>query len=318
MLDDGTSSLAGIGMSMEQIREPSYVRLARKGELAKRAAEAREASRRCVLCPRACRVDRLSGPRGECRTGERAAVCSAHPHLGEEPPLVGRHGSGTIFFTHCNLRCVYCQNYDISHLGAGYEVEATELAEMMLKLQQLGCHNINFVSPTHVVPQILEALIIAVEMGLHLPLVYNSGGYDSVATLRLLDGVFDIYMPDMKYSDPVAGERYSEVRSYPGVNRAAVKEMHRQVGDLVVDSSGVAQRGLLVRHLVLPNGLGGTEDILRFLADSISRDTYVNIMDQYRPCFKANQFPELNRRLAANEHLEALRTARALGLHRGF
>lgn len=231
---------------------------------------------------------------------------------------MGHHGSGTVFFTHCNLKCVYCQNYDISHLGAGYEVEPAELAEVMLKLQRLGCHNINFVSPTHVVPQILESLTIAVDMGLCVPLVYNSGGYDSVATLRLLDGVFDIYMPDMKYSSAAAGDKYSGIRSYPAVNRAAVKEMHRQVGDLVIDSGGIAQRGLLVRHLVLPNSLAGTPEVLRFLAEKISRDTYVNIMDQYRPCYKASRFPELNRQVTTTEYLEALRTAHALGLHRGF
>lgn len=298
--------------------EPGYIGLAKSGQLGERVRALRAMAQSCTLCPRACRVDRLANERGKCRTGTRATLCSAHPHMGEEPPLVGYRGSGTIFFTHCNLACVYCQNYDISHLGIGQEVDCETLAEAMLKLQRMGCHNINFVSPSHVVPQIVEAVAVAVERGLRVPLVYNSGGYDSVATLRLLDGVFDIYMPDMKYSDPALGEAYSGVKDYPAVNRAAVKEMHRQVGDLIADSSGVAVRGLLVRHLVLPNGLAGTEDILRFLATEISRDTYVNIMDQYHPCFKANQMPELSRRITATEYREALHTAQRLGLHRGF
>lgn len=298
--------------------QPSYIGLAKTRELSERARLLREMAHSCTLCPRACRVDRLANEKGECNTGKRAILCSAHPHMGEEPPLVGRRGSGTIFFSRCNLACVYCQNYDISHFGAGDEVDSEDLAEAMLRLQRMGCHNINFVSPSHVVPQIVEALAVAVTRGLRVPLVYNSGGYDSVATLRLLDGVFDIYMPDMKYSDPALGERYSGVKSYPTVNRAAVKEMHRQVGDLTVDSSGVAVRGLLVRHLVLPNGLAGTEDTLSFLATEVSLDTYVNIMDQYRPCFKAGQIPELSRRITMTEYREALLVAQRVGLHRGF
>ncbi|HDN80753.1 MAG TPA: radical SAM protein, partial [Chloroflexi bacterium] len=223
---------------------------------------------------------------------------------------------GTIFFTWCNLRCQYCQNYDISQLGHGREVEPEQLAAMMLHLQDMGCHNINLVSPTHVVPQILEALLIAVEKGLRLPLVYNTGGYDSLKTLKLLDGIVDIYMPDMKYSDPEVAWRYSKVKDYPAINKAAVKEMHRQVGDLVLDERGIALRGLLVRHLVLPNGLAGTGEIVRFLAEEVSRNTYLNIMDQYRPCYKAHEIPELSRRITAEEYEEAVKLAHQAGLYR--
>jgi len=220
----------------------------------------------CLLCPRQCRANRLAGESGECQITTQAVVSSYGPHFGEEAPLVGRHGSGTIFFTYCNLHCRFCQNYTISQLGEGDTVDRRELAAMMLSLQAKGCHNINLVSPTHVVPHILEALVLARDDGLHLPLVYNSGGYDSVATLKLLDGIVDIYMPDMKYADEKTAEKLSGIKNYPEVNRAAVKEMHRQVGDLEIDEQGVARRGLLVRHLVLPNRLAGTKEIVRFLA----------------------------------------------------
>jgi len=229
---------------------------------------------------------------------------------------VGRGGSGTIFFTWCNLRCCFCQNYSISQLGDGRPVSKEDLAGTMLSLQRQGCHNINFVSPTHVVPQILEALEIAAGSGLPVPLVYNSGGYDSVETLRLLDGVFDIYMPDMKYGGEEVGRRYSGVEDYPDRNREAVKEMHRQVGDLALDDDGVAVRGLLVRHLVLPQGLAGTADVCSFLSRDVSADTYINVMAQYRPCYKAHEVTELSRSLSAEEFTEAVRIARDSGLHR--
>ena len=243
-------------------------------------------------------------------------VSSYGPHFGEEAPLVGRHGSGTIFFTFCNLRCIFCQNYSISQLGEGSAVGSEELAKMMLSLQAKGCHNINLVSPTHVVPCILEALELAASGGLYLPLVYNTGGYDSVETLELLDGVVDIYMPDMKYSDEKTAERLSGIKGYPQVNQAAVKEMHRQVGDLQLDESGVAQRGLLVRHLVLPNRLAGTEEVVRFLAQEISTNTYLNIMAQYRPCYKAFDIPQLARPLNRQEFSEAIDLAHQQGLSR--
>ena len=270
----------------------------------------------CCLCPRHCGVNRLIGESGKCRTTSQAMVSSYGPHFGEEAPLVGKYGSGTIFFTFCNLRCFFCQNYSISQLGEGSAVGSEELAKMMLSLQAKGCHNINLVSPTHVVPCILEALEMAASGGLYLPLVYNTGGYDSVETLELLDGVVDIYMPDMKYSDAKTAEQLSGIKGYPQVNQAAVKEMHRQVGDLQLDESGVAQRGLLVRHLVLPNRLAGTEEVVRFLAQEISTNTYLNIMAQYRPCYKAFDIPQLARPLNRQEFSEAIDLAHQQGLSR--
>jgi putative pyruvate formate lyase activating enzyme len=243
-------------------------------------------------------------------------VSSFGPHFGEEAPLVGKQGSGTIFFTNCNLHCVYCQNYDISQLGEGNPVGSEELAGMMLSLQAKGCHNINLVSPTHVVPLILEALELAAGRGLYLPLVYNTGGYDSLETLALLDGVVDIYMPDMKYSAAGTGEQLSGVKEYPQINKAAVKEMHRQVGDLQLDGQGVAQRGLLVRHLVLPDRLAGTENVVQFLAQEVSSNTYLNIMAQYRPCYKAFDIPQLARPISKQEYIEAVALAHQQGLYR--
>jgi len=245
-------------------------------------------------------------------------ISSVSPHFGEEPPLVGLSGSGTIFFTNCNLWCLFCQNYDISHLKAGGRVTKDELADAMLHLQRLGCHNINLVTPTHYTPQIVEALVIAVEKGLSIPIVYNCGGYESVETLQLLDGIVDIYMPDIKYSDDEYARRYSGVKNYWEVVQEAVKEMHRQVGDLRVNSSGIAERGLLIRHLVLPNGIAGSEKVLRFIAEEISQGSYVNIMDQYRPCFKANTIPELSRVITNREFHQVLTMAQRLGLKRGF
>ncbi len=297
--------------------EPAYLNLLRSGELKERAKEAYKRLEACDVCPRECGVNRRESSEGAvCRTGELALVSSYNAHFGEEAPLVGRGGSGTIFFAWCNLNCQYCQNYEISQLGQGREVEPEELAAMMLHLQDRGCHNINFVSPTHVVPQILAGLLIAAEAGLRLPLVYNTGGYDSLKTLALLDGVFDIYMPDMKYADADVGLRYSKVKNYPAINQAAVKEMHRQVGDLVMDERGAALRGLLVRHLVLPKGLAGTADIVQFLAQEVSTNTYLNVMDQYRPCYKAHELPPLNRRLTSEEYAEAVRLAHDAGLNR--
>jgi len=270
----------------------------------------------CCLCPRHCGVNRLTGESGKCRITHQAMVSSYGPHFGEEAPLVGRYGSGTIFFTNCNLRCIFCQNYDISQLGNGSEVDSGELAGMMLSIQTKGCHNINLVSPTHVVPFILEALALAASRGLYLPLVYNTGGYDAMETLKLLDGVVDIYMPDMKYSDGKIGEQLSGIKNYPQVNRAAIREMHRQVGDLQLDEQGVAQRGLLVRHLVLPNRLAGTEAVVRFLAQEVSTNTYLNIMAQYRPCYKAFDIPQLARPVNRQEFSDAIDLAHQQGLSR--
>ncbi len=296
--------------------QPSYCRLFRDGQLALRANKARERLRRCDVCPRHCQVNRLAEEKGFCQVGSRAFVASYGPHFGEETPLRGRGGSGTIFFGSCNLRCVYCQNYEISQLREGREVSARELAMMMLDLQRRGCHNINLVTPSHQVPQILEGLLLAAEEGLSLPLVYNTSSYDDLDTLEILDGIVDIYLPDFKYADAAIALRYSKVESYPAIARAAIKEMQRQVGDLVLDPEGVAIRGVLVRHLVLPEGLAGTATIMRFLAEEISVDTYVNIMDQYRPCHRAFLYPPLDRKITRDEFDEAVRLAKASGLHR--
>lgn len=278
--------------------------------------QAFETIKQCSLCPRNCKVDRTSGEKGFCKVLDKPYVSSWGPHFGEETPLVGRHGSGTIFFGYCNLSCVYCQNWTISHLGEGEEISYQDLAAVMLFLQNSGCHNINLVTPTHQIPQILKAVYIAMQNGLKLPIVYNCGGYEAVETLKILDGVIDIYMPDFKYADSKLAEKYSKVKNYTEVTKQALKEMHRQVGDLVINEDGVALRGLLVRHLVLPNGIAGTEEVVRFIAQEISKNTYINIMDQYRPCWHAEEYPELNRRITRKEFEEALTVAIKYGLTR--
>ncbi|MCX6340672.1 MAG: radical SAM protein [Candidatus Aureabacteria bacterium] len=296
----------------------SYHRLHENGELARRAASALRILSRCALCPRGCGVNRLKNETGECRIGLRAVVSSVGPHFGEEPPLVGMHGSGTIFFSGCNLHCVFCQNFEISQSALGETVSPERLASLMLAMQNYGCHNLNLVSPTHVAAQILEALMLAVEGGLRLPIVYNSGGYDSPEILKLLDGVVDIYMPDAKYGSDAEGETYSHASGYWDWNRTALREMHRQVGVLEIDRRGIARRGLLIRHLVLPNNLARSENMLRFIAEELSPDSYVNIMDQYRPCHRADSFSELGRVVRPDEFARVLAHARSLGLHRGF
>ena len=295
--------------------EPSYLELLRSGELEKRLEALYQRLSPCVLCPNECRVDRLAGEKGLCQVADRPMVSSYGPHFGEESPLVGFGGSGTIFFTYCNMACVYCQNWEISHLGEGEEISVEELARIMLLLQARGCHNINLVTPTHQVPFIVEALKLAAEDGLILPLVYNCGGYESVETLKLLEGIIDIYMPDFKYADPKIAARLSKVKNYPQRAKEALKEMHRQVGDLVI-KDGLALRGLLVRHLVLPGGLAGTREVLTFIAREISPNIYVNIMDQYRPCGEAWKYPPLDRPLNPEEYEEALRIAEEVGLKR--
>jgi putative pyruvate formate lyase activating enzyme len=286
------------------------------GELEKRAEELTARLEKCSLCPRACGVNRLKDEKGYCRTGRKAKVSSYGPHLGEEPELVGAFGSGTVFFADCNLQCAFCQNYSLSHLGEGWETDATGLAGIMLSLAKRGCHNLNLVSPTHVIAQAVEALAIARRNGLSLPVVYNSGGYDSVATLKVLEGVVDIYMPDAKYAGGAAAEKFSDAPDYPEVMKEALKEMHRQVGDLVVDEDGIARRGLIIRHLVLPGNLAGTDEIVRFIAEEISVDSYVNVMEQYRPCGKAADYPEINRCPTLDEYRRAVEAAKAAGLHR--
>jgi len=294
---------------------PAYLELHKQGELEARAEAAERLLEPCRVCPRECLAQRLQGEIGVCGVAAKAMISSHGPHYGEERPLVGYGGSGTIFLAHCNLCCVFCQNYEISQQGEGQVVTVEDLAQMMLSLQRLGCHNINFVTPSHQVPQILRALPIAVEGGLDVPLVYNCGGYESLETLRLLEDVFDIYMPDFKYAEAAKAQQYSRVENYPEIAKAALREMHRQVGDLVMDRRGVARSGLLVRHLILPNNLAGTGEIVRFLAE-LSEDTYVNIMAQYRPCYRAHEYPLLARQPTRAEYEEAVRLARAAGLHR--
>lgn len=297
--------------------QPAYLALLASGELESRVTRAWHHLEDCDLCARYCHVNRCKTTRGAvCRTGERAVVHGFGAHHGEEDLLRGWAGSGTIFFSWCNLRCVFCQNWEISQKGLGYEVSPEELARMMLSLQAQGCHNINLVSPSHVVAQILAAVWLAAQAGLRLPLIYNTGGFDSLEALALLDGVIDIYMPDMKYGDETIAHRYSHVRGYVAANRAAVSEMHRQVGDLVLDEHGLATRGLLVRHLVLPQDRANTEQVLEFLATAISPNTYLNIMDQYRPCYRADEYPPLDRPITEQEYAKALISAERLGLHR--
>jgi len=293
----------------------AYLKLTRE-ELSRKAGLAREILKDCMLCPRNCGVDRTSGEEGFCRTGDRPYVSSSSPHFGEERQLVGKHGSGTIFFARCNLGCLFCQNWTISHLGEGAVISYEELADIMLSLQDSGCHNINLVTPTHQVPMILRSLEIAVENGLRLPLVYNCGGYESVRILRILEGVVDIYMPDFKCFDPRVALKLSMAEDYPSSVMDAIREMHRQVGDLVVDERGIAKRGLIVRHLLLPEGLAGTEEVAKFLVDAISPDTYFNIMDQYYPCYRSVEHPPLDRRITDDEYKKAVKAAQETGLKR--
>ncbi|RKX78668.1 MAG: radical SAM protein [Spirochaetes bacterium] len=295
--------------------EPSYLDLFSSSILKERVSLFEEIIKKCTLCPKSCGINRFESKEGDCRSGYLPIVSSCGPHFGEEPPLVGYRGSGTIFFTNCNLSCIFCQNYDISHLGYGKEISFEELAGMMIHLQQIGCHNINFVTPSHMVYAILKALLIAVPRGLRIPLVYNSGGYDALKTIELLDGIFDIYMPDYKYAEENVGRELSGARRYPIVAKTAIGEMYRQVGDLTLDNRGVAYRGLLVRHLVLPHNLAGTDEVIDFIA-GLSKNTYLNLMDQYRPCYRAKEKPELVRRITLKEYDEMVALARRRGLKR--
>lgn len=297
---------------------PSYIKLYNSGELQNRIKKLEVILEECRLCPRGCKKNRLTGERGTCKAGAELMVSSVFPHFGEEPPLVGYNGSGTIFLAHCNLRCIFCQNYDISHGGNGKETSADEFAGYMIYLQRFGCYNINFVTPTHYAPQIISALLKAVEMGLELPLVWNCGGYESLEVIRLLDGIVDIYMPDFKYCSSIPAKKYSKAPDYPEIVKEVLKEMHRQVGILKIDSRGIAYRGLLIRHLVMPDGIAGTKAAMEFITKELSPDSYVNIMDQYRPCYKAFNYPEIAREITAEEYKEATKFAREAGLHRGF
>ncbi len=295
---------------------PGYLATFKDGGLAAKVNAAVKMLKSCTLCPRECKINRLDGEHGVCKTGARAKVSSYNAHFGEEAPLVGQHGSGTIFFTHCNLMCNFCQNYDISHEGFGEEIDDKRLSAIMLALQTAGCHNINFVTPSHVVPQILSATLLAVKAGLRIPLVYNSSGYDSLTTLQLLEDVIDIYMPDFKFWDPQVAKITCDAEDYPEIARVSLAEMHRQVGDLSIDESGIANRGLLIRHLVLPDGHAGTPNVMRYIARHISTNSYVNVMAQYRPCGRASEVKALSRSISDQEYQAAVRCAKEAGIMR--
>jgi putative pyruvate formate lyase activating enzyme len=295
--------------------EAAYTLLA-DTEFARKIKDACAILRDCTLCPRGCRVDRLSGKKGYCRTGDKPFVSSWGPHFGEERPLTGTRGSGIVFFGNCNLGCIFCQNYSISQHGEGVEISHEKLADIMISLQRTGCHNINLVTPTHQAPAVVRAVEIAAGEGLRIPLVYNCGGYESIETLKILEGVVDIYMPDFKYANNDFAKKYSDAGDYGDRAKSAIREMHRQVGDLVLDEKGIARRGLLVRHLVLPADIAGTGEVVRFIAEEISADTYINIMDQYHPCFGAFGSPSLDRRISEKEYSDALEYALRAGLKR--
>ncbi len=294
---------------------PIYIKTYEKHKLDEKIEKAYEYLKNCTICPRLCKVDRTKNKKGICNTGLLPTIADYFPHFGEEDVLVGKKGSGTIFISCCNLLCIYCQNSSTSHLCEGNTTTIEDFANMMLNLQHKGCHNINIVTPTHIVPQLLRALKIAIEKGLKLPLVYNTSGYELPKTLKLLDGIVDIYMPDFKYSDSKVSELYSSAKDYPQITKKAIKIMHKQVGDLIVEN-GLAKRGLLIRHLVLPNGLAGTKEVVSFIANEISTNTYINIMAQYRPLGLAYRFEEIARPITEEEYLDALLTALKAGLKR--
>ena len=305
-------------LEKQTMQQPSYMQLYESGELEHRIARLMKMLEACALCPRQCKVNRLRGESGYCQAGADLQVSSYFPHFGEERPLVGRHGSGTIFLTHCNLKCNFCQNYDISHLGVGEIVSLQKFARMMVALQQQGCHNINFVTPTHYAPQIVAALPVAIKMGLELPIVYNCGGYESLEVIELLDGIVNIYMPDTKFSSNEHAERYASAPDYFDVLQEVLLEMQRQVGILKIDQYGIAYQGLLIRHLVMPNDVAGSEKILKFIAEKLSPDSYVNVMSQYHPCFDARDDPLINRRITSREFHQAIELAKKYNLYRGF
>jgi len=302
---------------ISKLKHPRYLNI-KEEEFDRRIEKAYKLLSPCEVCPRKCGVNRLEREKGFCRSDEEVIISSYNTHFGEEPPLVGYFGSGTIFFTNCNLKCVYCQNYPISQLGNGNKVSLSELAKIMLALKKKKCHNINLVTPTHFVPQILRSLKSAIKMGLSLPIIYNSSGYDSVNALKLLDGVVDIYLPDARYSDNEIARKYSAAPNYFEIMKKALREMYRQVGNLTVDKTGVAHSGMIVRHLVLPEGLSGTKKIMHFIAREISPHTYISLMAQYFPAYQAGQFPPLSRRIDREEYKEALQALKEEGLENGW
>jgi len=296
--------------------EPAYLRLHKTGELKMRAEKLWSIMENCRLCPRKCEIDRLKGMRGVCQApGTTLYISAFHPHFGEERPLVGNGGSGTIFLTHCNLRCVFCQNWEIAHLGRGAEKNIDDLAGIMLKLQKIGCHNINLVTPTHYSAHILKAIDIAAEAGLRLPIVYNTSGWERLEILKFFDGIVDIYLPDFKYWDSDMSAKYSsDAESYPDITKKAILEMNRQVDVAKPAIDGIMQRGLMIRHLVMPNNIGGSENIMEWIAGNLPEDTYVNIMAQYNPVYKAYDYPKISRRITKEEYENAVNKAKDLGL----
>lgn len=296
---------------------PSYMELEEQGILSERAEKLYAVYESCNLCPRDCRVNRTKGETGKCNSTSKVKVSSAFPHFGEEAPLVGQKGSGTVFFSNCSLKCVFCQNYTINIEGEGVEISDERLAGSMIKMQKMGCHNINLVTPSHYVPNIVRALRFAIKRGLRIPLVYNCAPYETLETLQLLDGIIDIYLPDCKFMDSQNSGKYTgEAYNYPYYAKIAIKEMHRQVGVLQVDGKGIGVRGLMIRHLILPNGLSGTAKFLKFVAENFPKSTYINLMRQYRPEYKAFEYPELSRRITRKEYSEALKLAKKYGLNR--
>ena len=297
---------------------PVYLRTYQAGRLNQLIEETFKLLESCCICPRRCGVNRLKNEKGFCKTGLKPKVCSFMPHHGEEPPISGVHGSGTIFFSHCNMSCVYCQNYEFSQSGQGREVEFEELAKFMIDLQDMGCHNINLVTPTHVMPQILKALSIAIPKGLKIPVVYNTGGYELPDIIKMLDGIVDIYLPDARYADNDMSIKYSGAPDYPGYNQDALKEMHRQVGIANIDNQGIIKTGLIIRHLVLPNNISGTDKIMKVIAKELSAHTYISLMSQYRPCHKVSQFKDICRRITYEEYEYAKQTMQEQGLNNGW
>jgi len=319
LLMGGSLLLSPVSPHAKQKKEedwhPAYEKLEKEGKFAQRVKQAYTLFQNCQLCPRRCGVNRQKGEKGFCSAPAKLVVFGAHPHFGEEMPLVGKSGSGTIFFSNCNLRCIFCQNWPISHEGRGKEISDEELADMMLYLQKIGCHNINLVTPTHVMPNILNATRIAYYKGLRLPLVYNTSGYERLDILKILDGIVDIYMPDMKYMDSDKAAKYSAGASdYPEVTKKAIIEMNRQVGQLQFDKQGIALRGLMIRHLVMPNRVAGTEKFVKWVAENLPKSTYINIMAQYRVEYKAYDYPEISRGITVKEFLEAMEWAEKYGL----
>ncbi len=299
--------------------QPRYLEVYHNGSLKKSFEAAFKKLESCAICPRRCGVNRMQGEKAFCRTGLNAKICSFMLHHGEEPPISGQRGSGTIFFSECNMACVYCQNYEFSQRGeGGRQVSPEELAALMLRLQEMGAHNINLVTPTHVMPQILEALLVAIPKGLHIPLIYNTGGYELTEIVKLLDGIIDIYLPDMRYAESDAALRYSGAPDYPAYNQDSVKEMHRQVGIARINGSGIIEEGLIIRHLVLPENICGTDKIMRFIAQEVSADTYVSLMNQYFPCYQADKFKEISRRITKGEYEAAEQEMQRWGLHNGW